>query len=178
MYEAYAMVMTTYGWGRYLSNATLLDLQDNSNAQSWINNQKGHNYAAGLFMLACSRRLEERDCFGLSERVDTADNTFADALSGLFKAWEASWEAYKVFEFVTRYMPGTLVVQDTTIMVELVREQTISDKKLDNDDKVLTANTVNSFQRAWAPPERANNVPHFLLHHDYFNLLRGACAQH
>ena len=53
-----------------------------------------------------------------------------------------------------------------------------SDKKLDNDDKVLTANTVNSFQRAWATPERANNVPHFLLHHDYFNLLRGACAQH
>ena len=50
--------------------------------------------------------------------------------------------------------------------------------KLDNDDKGLTANTVNSFQRAWATPERANNVPHFLLHHDYFNLLRGACAQH
>jgi hypothetical protein len=43
---------------------------------------------------------------------------------------------------------------------------------------VLTAKTVNSFQRAWATPERANNVPHFLLHHDYFNLLRGACAQH
>ena len=54
----------------------------------------------------------------------------------------------------------------------------VSDKKLNNDDKVLTAKTVNSFQRAWATPERANNVPHFLLHHDYFNLLRGACAQH
>ena len=54
----------------------------------------------------------------------------------------------------------------------------VSDKKLNNDDKVLTANTVNSFQRAWATPERANNVPHFLLHHDYLNLLRGACAQH
>ena len=53
-----------------------------------------------------------------------------------------------------------------------------SDKKLDNDDKVLTANTVNSFQRAWATPERAKSVLHFLLHHDYFNLLRGACAQH
>jgi len=43
---------------------------------------------------------------------------------------------------------------------------------------VLTAKTVNSLQRAWATPERANNVSHFLLHHDYLNLLRGACAHH
>ena len=65
-----------------------------------------------------------------------------------------------------------------------MRKGKTSDKKLDNDDKALTAKIVNSIQRAWATPERAtegplcNNVLHFLLHHDYFNLLRGACAQH
>ena len=65
-----------------------------------------------------------------------------------------------------------------TLRFAIYQHYQTSDEKLDNDDKVLTANTVNSFQRAWATPERANNVPHFLLHHDYFNLLRGACAQH
>ena len=43
---------------------------------------------------------------------------------------------------------------------KLLFEKQFSDKKLDNDDKVLTAKTVNSLQRAWATPERANNVSH------------------
>ena len=64
------------------------------------------------------------------------------------------------------------------IAAELISKMGIGDKKLDNDDRVLTAKTVNSLQRAWATPERANNVSHFLLHHDYLNLLRGACAHH
>ena len=101
VFEAHAMVMATYGWGRYLSNATLLDLQDNANAQSWITKLGGCNYAAGLMLFACSRRWQERNNTGLSERVDTADSTIPDALSRLFKAWEASKEAYRAFEFVT-----------------------------------------------------------------------------
>ena len=121
VFEAYAMVMATYGWGRYLSNATLLDLQDNANAQSWITKQKGGNYAAGLMLFASSRRWEGRLCIGRSERVDTDDNTIPDALSRLFRAWNASQEAYKVYEFVTRFMPGSLVVQDSTIMVEMMK---------------------------------------------------------
>ena len=56
VYEAFAMALATYGWGNYLSRATLLDLQDNSNAQSWIGHLKAKNYVAGLIMLACARR--------------------------------------------------------------------------------------------------------------------------
>jgi len=116
------MVLATYGWGRYLAHSFFLDLNDNFNAQAWIDNNKAKNFGAGLMMLGCARRWGLGDNTGFVDRISTYDNVLADRLSRTCQADQAKEEGWKVFDFAQKYMPGTIIVHDHTILVTVLRD--------------------------------------------------------